>query len=125
MPRYTEHKYRTAQPLTQPDKRQAKRKFARYIMYLGAGMTVREMVDVARKNGMQVIRGWKPDMHVFAEIGLYGTPQQMQATENAWITKGLRVCVSKPSAAFGVNLNLPRPQWAEAEILAEEKQPKP
>jgi hypothetical protein len=43
---------------------------------------------IARRHGMYVIAGYKPSMHVYNEIGLYGTSEQMKAVAEAWTAKG-------------------------------------
>lgn len=103
--------------------REKARAWARYVG-LGAQGT-QELADVARNHGMKIIQAYKPGMHFFYELALWGTSSQMRATEEEWskaerkhedgsITKAGRIERRKPSAAFGVNVRLPRERWVDA-----------
>ena len=95
-----------------------KRKYARYPVIFGK-LDLSGLVDVARNKGMQVITAYKPDMHVCAEIGLYGTPQAMKSTEDEWKAKGHKLkSARRKSLVFGVNLNIPKAEWAEHQFEA-------
>lgn len=96
--------------------------FARYVG-LGA-LNLQDLVTVARAHGMKVIQGYKPNMHFFYELALWGTPAQMKATEAVWSSavkkheegsesKAGTILTKKPSAAFGVNLTLQREKWVD------------
>lgn len=89
-----------------------KRRYARYPLCFGK-LSLRELCEVARKHGMQIISGIKPDMHVCNEIGLYGTASAMQATEQEWADAGHELRRFEKSLQFGVKLSLPRERWAE------------
>lgn len=91
-----------------------KRKYARYPMIFGK-LDLKGLVDVAKSKGMQIITAYKPDMHVCAEIGLYGTPHAMKSTEKEWEAKGhkLKKSAKRKNLVFGVNLNRPRAEWVD------------
>jgi hypothetical protein len=69
---------------------------------------------------MVIMSACKPDMHVHAEIGLYGTKKQMQSTEDVWITAGNTLKPRGFTAVFGVNLDIPEKDWVDTR-LAESK----
>lgn len=75
------------------------------------------LVAIARKNGMKCIIGFKPGMHFWHEIGLYGTPEQMRKTEAAWKSNGHEIKTKKPSGAFGFDVNCPEDQWYEPSMV--------
>ena len=100
------------------------RAFARWVG-LGA-MNLGELATVARAHGMQIIQGYKPDMHFFYELALWGTPKQMKATEANWsaakkkhedgsVSQAGQILAKKPAATLGVNLQLPREKWVDKE----------
>lgn len=89
-----------------------KRRFARYPLCFGK-FSLRELCEVARKHGMQIISGIKPGMNVCNEIGLYGTPSAMRATEQEWAEAGHELKRFKRGLQLGVTLSLPRELWAE------------
>ena len=103
-----------------------KRRFKRWV---GIGhFDVAGLVEVARKHGMECIEGFKGSMVFFATIVLYGTKEQMQATEEEWKKKrktGLRpneVRSKLPPGAYGCDALIPRAEWAERFIIEREKE---
>lgn len=87
-----------------------KEAFAKYPTIFGK-LKLRQLCVVAQKHGMEVISACKPDMHVHAEIGLYGTRKQMKAVQAEWDKNGNTQKPRSFKAVFGVNLNRPRDQW--------------
>lgn len=89
-----------------------KRRIARYVECFGP-LDLEGLLDIARRHGMRCIRAWKPDMHVYNEIGLYGTSDQMTATERDWVAAGHAVAPRPGHMVFGVNLRVPRDEWID------------
>lgn len=87
-----------------------KRKFAKYPDCFGS-LSIGGLVKAARRNGMHVIEAYKPGMHVYNEIGLFGTATQMLATEADWVKHGHEMKPRGFSAVFGVNLRRQRADW--------------
>lgn len=67
---------------------------------------------IARKNGMQIVDAFKPDMHFYNEIALWGTPEQMAAVSKAWRVGKHEVLNRKPPGAFGLS-SVKRSEWVE------------
>ncbi len=88
-----------------------KRKWKRWVLM--GKLSLRELVEVARKQGMIIIHGSKVSMCVHNQIGLYGTSAQMKQTERVWIEKGHEVTSRQPSYAFSCNVDIPRDQWVD------------
>lgn len=112
-----------------------KQKARAYARYVGLGaLGTKELADAARTRGMKVIQAYKPGMHFFYELALWGTPDQMRETESVWskaelrhedgsVTTAGRIERRKPKAAFGVNLRLPREKWVDSPRMAEQPVP--
>ena len=96
-----------------------KRKYARYPSYFGK-LDCMGLFNVAEKHGMEVIQCYKIDMHVVAEVGLYGTSSQMKAVEAEWAEHGNTLKRGNRKLAFGVDLNRPREQWVSV-VMARAK----
>ena len=94
--------------------KESKRKYARYPTIFG-NLDTLGLCNVARANGMQIISAWKPDMHVCAEIGLYGTPSAMRKTDNEWTASGNKLKRKKKGLHFGVDLSLQLIDWVDYE----------
>lgn len=94
----------------------AKRKWKRWVDAFGK-YNLTELVDIARKQGMLCIQGFKVSMCVHYQIGLYGTSEQMAATETKWAKAKQEFTNRQPGHAFNININIPREQWVD-------KQPK-
>ena len=93
------------------------RRFARWVSVVGncdhaRGQTF-ALVEIARSQGMLCIEGFKPGMHYWHEIGLFGTHAQMKAVEAAWLENGHEVRSKKPSGALGLNLTIPKQEWVD------------
>lgn len=101
-----------------------KRKYAKYPDCFGK-LRLGQLVEVAEKHGMLVMSGSKVGMHVFNEIGLYGTPSQMTAVESEWIANGHKMKPRSFRAIFGVNLKLPRSEWYSVQNAQQRKGEKP
>lgn len=69
---------------------------------------------------MVIMSAYKPDMHVHAEIGLFGTASSMKATEAAWAAAGNNLKPRGFTAVRGVHLDIPRKDWVDTR-LAESK----
>jgi hypothetical protein len=97
-----------------------KRRYKRWVSIGPADLA--RLVWLARSNGMDCIRAFKPDMHVYNEIGLYGTAEQMNATEEAWGAISSKdgvhheILDRKPQAAFGFDANIPHDEWTECKL---------
>jgi hypothetical protein len=81
------------------------------------------LVWIARRNGMKCIDAYKFDMHFYNELGLFGTSQQMQATETTWQApryENGHICHEvlrrKPPSAFGVNVSIGKKNWLERKL---------
>jgi len=96
-----------------------RRKFAKYPDCFGK-LSLHELVAVARRNGMQCITGYKPCLHVFGEIGLYGTRTQMKKTEQEWLAQGHKMKPRSFHAVFGVELDCSPEFWVERQLEKEE-----
>ena len=92
-----------------------RQKFARYPDCFGE-LSLQELVAIARKNGMQCIDGYKPSMHAFNGIGLYGTRSQIKKTEEEWMAHGHEMKPRSFRAVFGVDLDRPSDEWTEREL---------
>ena len=99
--------------------KQIKRRVARYPSCFGE-FDLEGLCAVARRHGMVIIAACKPDMHVYNEIGLWGTGEQMTATEKEWEAAGNRLKPRNFCSVFGVPLGLPRKDWVDT-TLAEAK----
>lgn len=97
--------------------RNRKRKYAKYPSCFGK-LDTRGIFNVAVKHGMEVITCRKPDMHCYNEVGLYGTPDQMEAVEAEWTANGNEPKPRGFKAVFKVNLDVPRERWASVEMEA-------
>ena len=93
----------------------SKRKWKRWVLM--GKLSLMELVNVARKQGMVCICAFKMSMFVHNQIGLYGTSKQMKATEKTWRSKGHNVTNRKPSYAFSIDLNKPREEWADKQSV--------
>lgn len=85
-------------------------KFAKYPCCFGE-RKLRDLCVVAQGLGMEVIAAYKPNMHVYNEIGLYGTRSQMKAVEAEWAKTGNTLKPRSFTAVFGVCLEIPREHW--------------
>lgn len=65
---------------------------------------------------MIIMSACKPDMHVHAELGLFGTHAQMKATENAWNAAGNKLKPRGFTAVFGVRLDIPEKDWVDTKL---------
>lgn len=93
------------------------RRWAKYPCCFGR-LTLVGLVTAARDQGMLCIQALKPDMHVYNEIGLFGTSSQMRATEDIWRSNGHELKPRKFTAFAEVDLGRPRADWAEWELKA-------
>lgn len=96
--------------------REQKKKFAKYPSIFGK-YNLKELIEVARKNGMTIITARKPGMHVCAEIGLYGTKAQMEKTEKQWNKAGNEIERFNRGKHFEVNLKIPKTEWVDSEPI--------
>ena len=89
----------------------ATRKWKRWVLMGKLSLT--ELVDIARSNGMMVICGYKVSMCVHNQIGLYGTSEQMKQTEQTWSENGHEVASRQPSYAFSCDVDISRDKWVD------------
>lgn len=88
-------------------------KFAAYPSAFGP-LDLAGLCDLARAEGMRVIRAYKPDWHVYNEIALFGSANAMRRTRAAWAAAGHEVPRGKPPAAFGIKTDVPFEEWVDA-----------
>ena len=88
-----------------------KRKWKRWVLI--GKLSLKELVDVARDEGMRCICGNKVSMCVHNQIGLHGTSEQMKRTEKRWIGNGHKVVNRQPSYAFSCNVDIPEARWVD------------
>ncbi len=88
-----------------------RRKWKRWVLM--GKLSLKELVDVARGEGMKCICGNKVSMCVHNQIGLYGTSQQMKQTEKRWNDNGHKVVNRQPGFAFSCNVNIPESEWVD------------
>ena len=62
---------------------------------------------------MLVICGFKIPMFAHNQIGLYGTSEQMKATENIWKDSGHKVTGRQPGHAYSINVDKPKKDWID------------
>ena len=79
-------------------------------------MDLAQLVTVARRNGMEIIDAFRASMHVHNSIALYGTPEALSRTTEAWIAAGHDVESRKRSWYWPVSSALPRERWVEHEL---------
>lgn len=108
------------QGIVQPQRRDSKKKFEKHPSCFGK-LDCRGIYAVAVKHGMEVIQCRKGDMMCFNDVGLYGTTSQMKAVEAEWTANGNEPKPRSFKAVFGVNLDLPREQWASVAIAEAKK----
>jgi hypothetical protein len=93
-----------------------KRRYAKYPSCFGS-LDILHLCYVAQDNGMAVVAAYKPNMHCYNEISLFGTSEAMAKTEAAWAAAGNEL---KPrgerNLVFGVNKSLPRDKWIDSAI---------
>jgi len=89
------------------------KRFEKYPSCFGK-LSLAALCMVARRHGMYVIAGYKPNMHVYNEIGLYGTPEQMRAVEEVWTKAGNKLKPRSFRAVFGVRVkHIPPSKWLD------------
>jgi len=97
--------------LHQPREAKGKRKaFALYPSCFG-NLNLGSIVRIARCHGMEVISAGKPNMHVYNEIGVYGTKTQRDAVIKEWAAHGNELKPASFRSVFAVPLNRPREAW--------------
>jgi hypothetical protein len=62
---------------------------------------------------MYVITAYKPSMHVYNEIGLYGTAKQMKVTQDEWTGSGNKPKPRNFTAICGVNPSISPDKWLD------------
>ena len=87
----------------------AKKKWKRWLL----NPDLREAADIARQSGMVIICGFTVSMCVHAQFGLYGTSEQMKATEKAWEENDTKFTGREPSYAFSIDVAIPREDWVD------------
>ncbi len=75
--------------------------FDKYPNALG-GACLGELCAIARRHGMYIIAAYKVGMHVYHEIGLYGSSEQMASVTKKWAAKGNELKPRSFKAVFGV-----------------------
>lgn len=88
-----------------------KRKWKRWVLI--GKLSLKELADVARENGMRIICGFKVPMCVHNQIGLYGTSAQMKATGRAWAGHGHKITNRQPSYAFSISVDKHKTEWID------------
>jgi hypothetical protein len=78
------------------------KRFDKYPSVFGK-LCLGDLCRVARRHGMYVIAAYKPGMHVYCEIGLYGTDEQMRAVTTEWEAKGNKLKSRSFKAVMGMN----------------------
>ena len=97
----------------------SKRRYAKYPSCFGS-LDILHLCYVAQDNGMAVMSAYKPNMHCYNEISLFGTPAAMAKTVADWAAAGNELKPrGKRNLVFGVNKSLPRNKWIDAEIQKE------
>jgi len=87
------------------------RKYKRWVSI--GEISLEKLVNFARENGMQIITAYKPSMNFYNQIGVYGTPDQVRKTDEAWENAGHKVLNRKPRAASNFSVNIPKEEWVD------------
>lgn len=95
----------------------SRRRFSRWII-LSMEHDLTAIVGMARGQGMSIIRAYRYELCTWNEIALWGTPEQMEKAEEAWRVAGLSPLRRKPRGAWGINRDLPRAEWTDAQRSA-------
>lgn len=79
------------------------------------GFDLIAMCLIARRNGMQIIRGFKLGMTVWNSLAIYGTPEQMAATDRDWTLAGAKKLTGrKPPGGWSIPCPPDRTLWDES-----------
>ncbi len=89
-----------------------KRKWKRWVVAY-CKPSLKELVDIARNNGMKCIKAFKMSMFTHFQIGLYGTSDQMRATEKRWLADKVEFTNREPTHAFAINVDIPVQKWVD------------
>ena len=92
-----------------------KKRFAKFPSSFGK-LDLRQLCAVARNHGMEIIAASKPDMHCYNEIGLFGSPEGMKATEAEWTAAGNELKPRGFTAVFNVPVGRSRSEWVDTKI---------
>ncbi len=104
-------------------KRASKRRWLRWIDVRGQADLTR-LAWLARREGMMCIDGVNIPMSMWIVIALWGTSEQMQSAEQAWMAAGHHVTNRRPKCTHNaVSSDLPRKAWVEHELPPVGKSP--
>lgn len=70
------------------------------------------LMEIARGHGMKIIVAFKPAMHFYYELGLFGKKEQMEQVDKIWKAEH-RVLNKKPNGACNFNVNISKEKWIE------------
>lgn len=95
-------------------------KSRRWVRWVSLGACdLERLVWIARQHGMRVIDAYNPSFCFWYELALYGTSEQMRATEAAWKAAGEsggdehEIRNRRPPGGFGLIRALPQEEWLE------------
>jgi hypothetical protein len=69
------------------------------------------LIAIAQGHGMKCIAASRPDGHAYNHLGLWGSAEQMAATERAWAARVHEVLRDEPAGGVAFEVDIPRDEW--------------
>ena len=89
------------------------RRWARYPDCFGK-LSLRQLLDIAREEGMRCIDAFKGDICCYNSIALYGTREQLERTQERWRAAGHECLKRFEKWGQGpADLDRPRIRWLD------------